>query len=125
MAEKMDFGPTGKDRGAKMAEKWENWSKNRPKIGQKWPFSIFQPFFPLFPGGAKIHFSAIFFPFRAGGPTWGLYRAIGIASKGHKLSSSKLAPSIVMGLFGTGTGRRNYIPLLMRVKQAQCGKLAF
>ena len=40
------------------------WMKKR----KKWP--------TLFPGGAKIHFSAIFFPFRAGGPIWGLYRLI-------------------------------------------------
>ena len=37
------------------------------------PPDIFRPFFP---SGAKIHFSAIFFPFRASGPKWGLYRAI-------------------------------------------------
>ena len=66
----MDFGPTRK-KGPKMAQKWE-----------KLPFLT--PFLPLFPGGAKIHFSAIFFPnYRAGGPIiWGLYRAIGIANSG-------------------------------------------
>ena len=47
--------PPGKRR--KMAKKWEN--------GHFWPvfpadFPICQPFFPLFPGGAKTHFSAIF-----------------------------------------------------------------
>ena len=71
--------------GKKMAEKWilaplgqkeEKWPKNGkicPKMGR--------PFFCFFPGVAKIHFSAIFFPFRAGGPILGLYRAIGIASQ--------------------------------------------
>ena len=61
--------PSGK--GGKLAEKWV-------KNGH---FPIFRPFSPpLFPDGANIHSSAIFFPFRAGGPIWGLYRAIGIAS---------------------------------------------
>ena len=57
---KMDFGPTGKKR--------------------KWPFlthfcassPIFRPCFPLFPGGAKIHFVGHFFPISG----WGPYRAI-------------------------------------------------
>ena len=53
-----------------------------PFLGQ---FSRLSAIFPLFPGGAKSHFSAIFFPFRAGGPIWGLYRAIGIASFDAKL----------------------------------------
>ena len=57
------FGPT--------ARKGEKWPKNG-KMGIFDPFwgnlPIFRPFFPLFLGGAKIHFSAIFFPFRAGGP---------------------------------------------------------
>ena len=78
---KMDFGPTRKKE--KMAEKW---AKNGPKMGKKWIFGpiflFFGYFFPLFPGGAKVHFSAIFFSFRAGGPIWGLYRAIGIATLG-------------------------------------------
>ena len=75
------------------------WEKNPPKGGrgfwphrtkgektrkmQKWPFlTIFgpifplQPFFPLFPGGAKIYFRPFFFPI------WGLCRAIGIAREG-------------------------------------------
>ena len=62
-----------------MGEKW-------PKMG-KLPFlthfsisPIFRPFFSHFPGGAKILFSAIFFPFRAGGPKWGLYEATRIAN---------------------------------------------
>ena len=69
-----------------MAEKWilappGKRGKNGRKMGQKWPFSHFLAIFPLLPGGAKIHFLAIFFPFRAGGPIWGLYRAIGIATQ--------------------------------------------
>ena len=72
---KMDFGPTRK-KGKKRPKN----GKIGTKMGQKWSFSQFSPFFPLFPGGAKIHFSATFFPFfPAGGPIWGLYRAIGIA----------------------------------------------
>ena len=71
-----------------MAEKWEKMAEKwilappgkRGKMGQKWSFSHFSA---IFPGGAKIHFSAIFFPFRAGGPIWGLYRAIGIARQGQ------------------------------------------
>ena len=65
-----------REKGKKMAEKWENWPKNGSKMAI---FPFFGHLFPLFPGGAKIHFSANFFPFRAGGPIWGLYRAIGIA----------------------------------------------
>ena len=58
-----------------------------PHFGASFP--IFWPFFPHFPGGAKIHFSAIFSPFRAGGPIWGQNRAIGIASLGIKKESVK------------------------------------
>ena len=47
-----------------MAEKWENWPKNGPKMVI---FPFFGHFSPVFPGGARIHFSAIFSPFRAGG----------------------------------------------------------
>ena len=51
------------------------------KLAQNWVknghFPIFRPFFQIFSGGAKIHFLAIFFAYRAGGPIWGLYRAIG------------------------------------------------
>ena len=71
----------------------------RPEIGnparngptkqkeEKWPFfahfPIFRPFFSLFSRyGQNPYFSAIFFPFRAGSPISGLYRAIGIASLG-------------------------------------------
>ena len=50
-------------------------------------FPIFPPFFPLFPGGVKIHFSAIFFPNRAGG----LYRAIGIAIPGSSFRNNLLS----------------------------------
>ena len=79
MAEKWILAPPGK--GQKMAQKWENWPKNGRKNGSKMAiFPFLGHFFPLFPGRSKIHFSAIFFPFRAGGPIWGLYRAIGIAS---------------------------------------------
>ena len=53
---KMDFVPTFQ-KGGKMAEKWENWSKNGSKMAI---FPIFRPFFTPFPGGAKIHFSSIF-----------------------------------------------------------------
>ena len=56
----MNDGPT---------EEWEN------KTGQEWVksalgpvFPVFGPFFPSFTSGAKIHFSAFFSPFRAGGP---------------------------------------------------------
>ena len=57
----MDFGPTEK-KGEKMAEKGE--------MGQK---------------RAKIHFSAVFSPFPAGGPIWGQNRAIGISVSYMKL----------------------------------------
>ena len=65
------IGPPARN-GKKMAEKWilappGKKGKNGRKMG-KWPFfdpflanfPIFRPFFPFFPGGAKIHFSAIF-----------------------------------------------------------------
>ena len=42
-----------------------------PKMGQKWQFSLFGHFFPIFPGEAKIHFSAIFFPCRGRRPDLG------------------------------------------------------
>ena len=70
-----------------MAEKWilappGKGGKNGRKI---WKMAIFDPFLgpfshfsAIFPQG--LHFSAIFSPFRAGGPIWGLYRAIGIAN---------------------------------------------
>ena len=72
----------------------------RPQIGpparngKKWPkngkMAIFDPFLgqfshfsaifsPFSRWGLFVHFLSIFFPFRAGGPIWGLYRAIGIA----------------------------------------------
>ena len=89
------IGPPARN-GRKMAEKWilaplqKKGGKNGRKMGKLpflthfWAnFPIFRPFFPLFPGGAKIDFSTIFFPFRAGGPIWGLYRAIGIAILEH------------------------------------------
>ena len=62
---------------------WKRDFGKMPKMG-KWPFlthfwanfppfsPIFPPFFAHFPGGAKIHFSAIFFPFRALGPQNGV-----------------------------------------------------
>ena len=65
------FAPPARN-GKKMAEKWilappGKWPKNGRKMG-KLPFlthflanfPIFRPFFSHFPGGAKIHFSAIF-----------------------------------------------------------------
>ena len=67
----MDFGPTGK--------KGKKWPKNG-KIGSKTPiFLFFGHFFPFLPGGAKIHFSAIFFPI-SGRRVWGLHKAIRIAN---------------------------------------------
>ena len=68
------FGPEG-----------EKWLKNG-----FWPhrMAIF-PFFSCFPGGAKIHFLAIFFPFRAGGPKWGLYQAITIAMQSREGTVSR------------------------------------
>ena len=53
----MDFGPTGKrgKNGRKMGKLAQKWVKNGH-------FTIFRPFFPLFPGGAKIHFLSIFGP---------------------------------------------------------------
>ena len=71
--------------GGKMAEKWEN-GHFRPIFWPIFPFfGHFSPFFLVC--GAKIHFSAILSPFRAGGPSWCLYRAIGIA----KLRSPSIA----------------------------------
>ena len=72
----------------KMAEN----GKIGPKMGQNaiFPFSHFSAIFQPFPGEAKTHFSAIFFPFRAGGPIWGLYRAIGIASRAEKRLSKRV-----------------------------------
>ena len=60
---KLDFAPAGKrgKNGRKMGKLAQNWSKMAI-------FRFFGHSFPLFPGGAKIHFSK-----------WGLYRAIGIA----------------------------------------------
>ena len=66
MAEKWILAPRGR-RGENMAEKWENW----PKLGQKWPFSIFWAIFFPFSGGAKLHFSATFFPISGRRPNWG------------------------------------------------------
>ena len=63
-----------------------------PFLGQ---FSHFSAIFPPFPGGAKIHFSAISFPFRAGGPIWGLHKAIGIASQAKRTSRFCLKRALV------------------------------
>ena len=88
-------GPSGPKWEKKMAEEWifrphlEKGQKNGRKIGKLAQKSIFYPVL------GQIHFSAIFcpfsrwgqnpffghfLPFRAGGPIWGLYRAIGIAT---------------------------------------------
>ena len=83
----MDFGRSGK-----MGEK----RQKNGNIGIFYPFfanfSIFRPLFSHFPGAAKIHFSAIFFPFpfQAGGPTWGLYQAIRIAKQKNILRTFPL-----------------------------------
>ena len=56
-------------------------SRKMEKLAQK---RVKNGHFPIFlaihfPGGAEIHFSAIVFPFRAGGPQWGLYQVSGQA----------------------------------------------
>ena len=86
------------EKGEKMAEKWENWAQKWVKNGH---FPILRPFFPLFPAGAKIHFLSIFFPFRAGGPIWGLYRAIGIARLICVTPSWRIPPPIFFFSFSS------------------------
>ena len=87
-------GPKWEKNGRKMdlappETKGKKWLKNGKVaivdqfLRQLFPF--FGRFFPFFPGGAEIHVSAIFPPFRAGGPIWGLYRAIGTAK--HELEN--------------------------------------
>ena len=55
-----------------MAEKWEKWPKNASKMANS-PFSAI---FPPFSERGQMRFSAMFCPFRAGGPKWGQNRAI-------------------------------------------------
>ena len=69
---KNGFWPKRGRNGRRMGKRTQKWVKNGH-------FPVFRPFFPFFSGGAKIHSLAVFFPFRAVGPSWGLYRAIGIA----------------------------------------------
>ena len=75
-----EIGPPAAKTGKKMAKK----SILAPPLrrGKNGPLS--SAIFSLFCGGVKIHFLAIFSPFRAGGPIWGLYRATGIAMLGTK-----------------------------------------
>ena len=53
-----------------------------PFLGQ---FSNFSAIFPPFSRWGQDPFSGFLLPFRAGGPIWGLYRAIGIATPGDSL----------------------------------------
>ena len=63
-------------------------SGSNRKKGKKWFKN--SHFSRPFPVGPKSIFRPFFSPFRAGGPIWGLYRAIGIASL---VSSSRFFPS--------------------------------
>ena len=92
------IGPPARN-GKKMAENWilaplKKRGKNGRKIGKLVQKSIFKPIFGPFFCPFFGHFSPFsrwgqnpffghFFPFRAGGPIWGLYRAIGIANQGY------------------------------------------
>ena len=63
-------------------------------MGQKRPFSHFLGHFsPFFPVGPKSIFRP-FFPFQAGGPKWGLYKAIGIATPGAFPDSNAIQPPL-------------------------------
>ena len=76
---KIDFGRNGK--------KGKKWPKNGkiaifdPFLGQ---FSHFSAIFSPFSRFGQNPFFCHFFPFRAGGPIWGLYRAIRIATVGTR-----------------------------------------
>ena len=50
-----------------MAQKWENGQNISTQMGFRTIFPVSGPCFPYFRGEAKIHFSAIFFLFWAGG----------------------------------------------------------
>ena len=58
--------------GRSPGKRGEQWPKNGKSLAQEW----------VKKSGAEIHFFGHLFPFRAGGPKWGLYRAIGIAKQG-------------------------------------------
>ena len=60
--------------------------------GHFWPFFANFPIFgqfSYFRAGAKIHFAAIFSPFRASGLKWGLYQAIrNLLWQAHRIAAS-------------------------------------
>ena len=90
-----------------MAEKLENWPKNGEKVHFWANLPIFRPFFPPFPGGAEIHFSAIFFPISGRRPDLGCVQGNRDRNSGpqsHNLSQSARGSKPVCLLVGFFAG---------------------
>ena len=108
------FGPLARNE-TKTDEKWilsapGKWEKNGQKMGKSVenpifdPSLTFRPFFSHFPGGPKIHFSDIFFPFRASGPKW-----VCTSPTGSQTSRGKKNNSLLQDKFDHDKGQKSAI----------------